>query len=125
MNNLCDVFIENTKAILQDGSAEEKRSAQDTLYTALEAALTMIHPYMPYVTEELWQRLPRRPDDKTSSIVLARYPIFESSLENESAAETYELVLGAAEGARSLTATYLIKGGGKRKFDLYCHSYLC
>lgn len=115
MNNLCDVFIENSKAILQDGSAEEKRSAQDTLYTTLEAALTMIHPFMPYVTEELWQRLPRRPDDKTPSIVLAKYPVHDSSLENVSAAETYELVLGAAEGARSLTATYMIKGGGKRK----------
>jgi len=49
-NHLCDVYIENSKAILQDGTPEEKLSAQETLYSALESALTLIHPYMPFLT---------------------------------------------------------------------------
>jgi len=45
---------------MRDGTPEQKKSAQDTLYTALEGGLKLLHPYMPFVTEELWQRLPRR-----------------------------------------------------------------
>jgi valyl-tRNA synthetase len=111
-NHLCDVYIENSKAIIQDGTPEEKRSAIDTLYTALEGALTMIHPYMPFLTEELWQRLPRRPDDKTRSIVLAKYPVYEASMDDPNSDEAYELVLGISKGIRSLMAEYSLKDEG-------------
>jgi valyl-tRNA synthetase len=70
-DELCDVFIENSKAIISDGNPEERKSAMDTLYTALEGALRMIHPFMPFLSEELWQRLPRRPGDKAPSITVA------------------------------------------------------
>jgi valyl-tRNA synthetase len=66
------VFIENSKAIIQDGTPEQKKSATNTLYTAIEGALLMIHPFMPFLSEELWQRLPRRPGDKTPSITVAK-----------------------------------------------------
>jgi valyl-tRNA synthetase len=51
-NDLCDVFIENSKAIIDNGTEQEKLSAFNTLYSALEGALLMIHPYMPFITEE-------------------------------------------------------------------------
>jgi len=114
-NSLCDVFIENSKAILQDGTEEEKRSAMNTLYTALEGGLTMIHPYMPYLTEELWQRLPRRPEDKTPSIVLAQYPTYDATMDDPASEAAYELVLGISRGIRSLMAEYSIKEEGKGK----------
>jgi valyl-tRNA synthetase len=115
-SQLCDVYIENSKAIIQDGTEEEKRSALDTLYTTLEGGLTMIHPYMPFVTEELWQRLPRRPEDKTPSIVLARYPVYDSKLDDSSSEEAYELVLGIARGIRSLMAEYSLKDKAESSF---------
>jgi valyl-tRNA synthetase len=115
LNSLCDVFIENSKAIIQDGNAEEKLSAMNTLYTALEGGLTMIHPYMPYLTEELWQRLPRRPEDKTPSIVLAQYPIYDEGMDDPASEAAYELVLGISKGIRSLMAEYSIKEEGKGK----------
>lgn len=52
LSNLCDVFIENSKGIIQDGTKEEAESALQTLYSSLEAALLLIHPFMPFVTEE-------------------------------------------------------------------------
>lgn len=110
---LCDVYIENSKAILQDGTEEEKRSARDTLYTALEAALTMISPYMPFLTEELWQRLPRRPDDRTPSIVLAKYPVHDPKMDDPVLEEAYELVLGISKGIRSLMVEYSLKEEGQ------------
>lgn len=51
--NLCDVYIENSKSILQDGTPDEAHSAQQSLYTALEGGLTMIHPVTPFLSEEL------------------------------------------------------------------------
>ncbi|TVY85204.1 Mitochondrial Valine--tRNA ligase, partial [Lachnellula suecica] len=110
---LCDVYIENSKAILQDGTPEEKRSAIDTLYTALEGALTMIHPYMPFLTEELWQRLPRRPEDKTPSIVLAKYPTYDATMDDAASEDAYELVLGISKGIRKLMAEYALKDEAK------------
>lgn len=112
-NHLCDVYIENSKAIIQDGTEEEKISAINTLYTALEGALTMIHPFMPFLTEELWQRLPRRPEDKTPSIVKAKYPVYDAAMDNPQAEEAYELVLGVSRGIRSLMAEYSLKDEAK------------
>ena len=54
--------------------AEARLSAQNTLYTVLDNGLRLLHPFMPFVTEELWQRLPRRPTDQTPSIMLAKFP---------------------------------------------------
>lgn len=112
-SQLCDVYIENSKSIIQDGTPDEQRSAKDTLYTALEGALTMIHPFMPFLTEEMWQRLPRRPGDSTPSIVKAKYPVYEAELDDATSEEAYELLLGISKGVRSLMADYLIKDEGK------------
>ena len=107
--NLCDVYIENSKSIIQNGTAEEQHSAQQTLYTALEGGLTMIHPFMPFLTEELWQRLPRRPGDDCPSIVKAAYPTYQKSLDDKASEEAYELILAVSRSIRSLAAEYDIK----------------
>ncbi len=59
--------------------AEAKKSAQQTLYTCLDNGLRLLHPFMPFVTEELWQRLPRRLNDSTPSIMLSSFPVSVSS----------------------------------------------
>jgi valyl-tRNA synthetase len=56
-------------------SATMRRSVQQTLYTCLDHGLRLLHPFMPFVTEELWQRLPRRPNDSTPSIMISSYPV--------------------------------------------------
>ncbi|KAF1959129.1 valyl-tRNA synthetase-like protein [Byssothecium circinans] len=109
---LCDTYIENSKAIFDEGSDEEKESAKQTLYTALEGGLLMLHPFMPFLTEELWQRLPRREGDKTPSITIASFPEYrEEFLDNDAEAE-YELLVNCSEGLRSLAAEYGIKESG-------------
>ena len=92
-----------------DGTEEERNSAIQTLYTALEAALTLIHPFMPFITEEMWQRMPRRPEDDTKSIMVAKYPQYNALLDDPEAETAYELVLGCTKAARSLMAEYSLK----------------
>lgn len=111
-DDLFGVYIENSKTIILDGTPEEARSAKDTLYTALETGLRLISPFMPFLTEELWQRLPRRPGDDTISITIALYPEYEASLDDPDAVTAYELVLGCSKGIRSLMADYAIKDVG-------------
>ncbi|EFQ92380.1 hypothetical protein PTNB73_09823 [Pyrenophora teres f. teres] len=108
---LCDTYIENSKAIFDEGSEEQKESAKQTLYTAIEGGLTMIHPFMPFLTEELWQRLPRRQGDKTPSITIATFPQYSQEFDDETANAEYELLVDSAKGLRSLTAEYAIKEG--------------
>ncbi|KAL9120281.1 MAG: hypothetical protein Q9187_003160 [Circinaria calcarea] len=117
--HLCDAFIENSKSLLDNGSAEEQRSTKNTLYTALEGGLTMIHPFMPFLTEELWQRLPRRPKDSNPTIVKAAYPTYDRSQDDSASEEAYELLLAVSKGIRSLMAEYAIKDNGFVYVQLY------
>ncbi|KAF8539524.1 tRNA synthetases class I-domain-containing protein [Trichophaea hybrida] len=116
--DLCDVYIENSKPLILEGTPEQKRSAQDTLYTCLEGALLLIHPFMPYITEELWQRLPRRPEDTTITVCKAVYPQFTPEFENEKAKKDYDLVFDAVKAIRSLTSEYNIKD----RAEVYIHA---
>jgi valyl-tRNA synthetase len=75
----------------------------------------MIHPYMPFLTEELWQRLPRRQDDETPSIVKAAYPVYDAEMDDPASEEAYELVLGVSKGIRSLMSEYSLKDEAEGK----------
>ncbi|KAF2753134.1 valyl-tRNA synthetase [Pseudovirgaria hyperparasitica] len=111
-DELFDIYIENSKSIITDGTAEEARSAMDTLYTALETGLRLVSPFMPFLTEELWQRLPRRPKDNTSSITIAEYPEYDASIHDPTSESAYELVLGCSKGLRSLLSDYAVREKG-------------
>ncbi|KAK3371896.1 mitochondrial valyl-tRNA synthetase [Podospora didyma] len=110
---LCDTFIENSKAILTDGTPAEQESAQQSLYLALDVALRLLHPFLPFITEELWQRLPRRKGDSNPTVMLSPYPKYEESLEFARDAEDYELGLEIAAGLRSLASDYNIRSDGR------------
>ncbi|PIG88157.1 valyl-tRNA synthetase [Aspergillus arachidicola] len=125
---LCDVFIENSKFLLApEVPAEVQESAKQTLYTALEGALTLIHPVMPFVTEELWQRLPRRPNDNTISIMKARYPEYKAEFNDVEAETAYELILKTSGAIRSILAQYEVKTKGDiiiQTYDATSHKTL-
>ncbi|KAK3943951.1 mitochondrial valyl-tRNA synthetase [Diplogelasinospora grovesii] len=113
-DELCDVFIENSKGLLSDGTPAEQQSVQQTLYRCLDVALRLMHPFMPYITEELWQRLPRSKHVSTPpSVMLAPYPSFEAELEFVSDAEDYELGLKCAQAVRSLASDHKILADGR------------
>ncbi|KAG8933507.1 hypothetical protein FRC02_011707 [Tulasnella sp. 418] len=107
---LCDVYIEAMKPMTDESASPEmKRSAQNTLYTCLDGGLRLLHPFMPFVTEELWQRLPRRTEDPTPSIMLASYPTNDASFDFAEAEKTFDLVFSVIRTTRSLAAQYNIQ----------------
>ena len=113
LTQLCDTFIENTKFIFQEGVPEEQQAAaKQTLYTALEGGLLLLHPIMPFVTEHLWQKLPRRSGDTTKSIMVASYPQYNANFDNPKAAAEYEFIMAISQGVRSLLAQYGFKTPG-------------
>ncbi|KAF9220567.1 hypothetical protein BS17DRAFT_759161 [Gyrodon lividus] len=103
---LCDVYIEAMKP-MTDPTADPKvrTSAQQTLHTCLDYGLRLLHPFMPFVTEELWQRLPRGPNDPPS-IMVSQYPTHDHELQSEDAEKEFDLVFAALRMGRSLTASY-------------------
>jgi valyl-tRNA synthetase len=84
----CDWYLELTKPVLQseESTAAQKRGTRRTLITTLEALLRALHPLMPFITEEIWQRVnpivapltaasrPRATTETVDSIMLAPYP---------------------------------------------------
>jgi len=78
--DLCDFYLESMKPVMQSTLQNEeihrrRCSLRETLYTCLDCGLRLLHPFMPFVTEELFQRLARRPSEVSlESIVVASYP---------------------------------------------------
>jgi valyl-tRNA synthetase len=70
-NDFCDWYLEIAKAPLyRPANAAERNRVQHTLVTVLETVLRLLHPFMPFITEELWQRLPHEGE----SIMVAPFP---------------------------------------------------
>ncbi|KAJ7517304.1 hypothetical protein O6H91_21G017800 [Diphasiastrum complanatum] len=105
---LCDVFIEIIKPVMATDDDSAKEAMRNTLWLCLDNGLRLLHPFMPFVTEELWQRLPRMrlKSDEKFSIMLSAYPSFSEEWNHpdiESQMAVFEAVVRAA---RSLRMTY-------------------
>jgi valyl-tRNA synthetase len=102
-NDFCDWYLELTKPVFQQGSDDEKAETRAVLAHALETALRALHPFAPFVTEDLWQRLPK-PASRPASVCIASYPLADAGREDPAARaqmETLQKVIGAARTVRS------------------------
>jgi valyl-tRNA synthetase len=71
-HELADKILEESKPILQGDNTESKLSRQYTLYTILTTSLKLLHPFMPFITEEIWQSLPHT---DTNMLMVAPWPM--------------------------------------------------
>ncbi|MCL7046507.1 hypothetical protein MKW94_009913 [Papaver nudicaule] len=105
---LCDVFIEAIKPYFMgdDKFSEERSAARDTLWICLDNGLRLLHPFMPYVTEELWQRLPQVAGNlaKKDSIMISEYPSAVKEWTNEEIENEMDLVETLVKSIRSIRA---------------------
>jgi valyl-tRNA synthetase len=88
-NEFCDWYLELSKPILQsdDASEEEKRGTQKTLIEVLESLLRLIHPLMPFITEEIWQQAAPRAGVAGDTIMVQPYPVATGTVDAAAAAD--------------------------------------
>uniref|UniRef100_A0A0C9S2L0 Valine--tRNA ligase, mitochondrial n=1 Tax=Wollemia nobilis TaxID=56998 RepID=A0A0C9S2L0_9CONI len=123
---LCDVFIEIIKPIM---SADEnstsvlmKRATRDTLWICLDNGLRLLHPFMPFVTEELWQRLPQRPGDtaRKESIMISDYPAVVEEWTDDEIESQMALIESTVRSIRSLRMEYKLQPKQRPESFLLC-----
>jgi len=101
-NDFCDWYIEWIKPELNGADRERATVAWQNLFAAFDAALRLLHPVMPFLTEELWHQLPRRADAK--SIALERYPEARGEWRNGAALQEFALVQEVITTVRAIRA---------------------
>ena len=100
--DFCDWYIEWVKPELQGADKERVVAAWRNLFAALDAALRLLHPFMPFITEELWHELPQRPGAK--SIALDVFPEARKEWKNAEALEQFSLIQEAIVALRNIRA---------------------
>ncbi|QBM16656.1 valine--tRNA ligase [Marinobacter sp. JH2] len=112
-NEYCDWYLELAKPCLSDdsGSVEAKRGTRRTLVRVLEAILRLAHPMMPYITEEIWQRIAPLAGKSGDSIMLQPFPQPEESKQDASAKANIEWVKGVIVAVRNIRGEMNISPG--------------
>ncbi|MEA3509502.1 MAG: class I tRNA ligase family protein, partial [candidate division NC10 bacterium] len=98
----CDWYLELVKVRLTtEGDPRAAETGRFLLAHVLEVALRLLHPIMPFITEDIWQRLPR-PNGHAPSIMVSKWPIPDSSLVDPEAVGKMERVMGLIRGIRNI-----------------------
>ncbi|MFU2134180.1 valine--tRNA ligase [Gallibacterium anatis] len=84
-NQFCDWYLELTKPVLNSGSEIQQRGTRHTLITVLEQILRLAHPIIPFITEEIWQKLKGLVNIDADTIMLQPFPQFDANLVDEQA----------------------------------------
>jgi valyl-tRNA synthetase len=110
-SEFCDWYIEAAKVRLREGSVDP--AAQQTLAYVLERSLRLLHPFMPFVTEELWQQLPHAGD----AVIAAPWPVSESRYPEDASA--FESVKEAIRLVRNVRAEQQVEPGRRIPAVIY------
>lgn len=110
-NQFCDWYLELTKPVLWHGSEAEQRATRKTLIEVLETLLRLAHPIMPYITEEIWQRVAPLAGRGGETIMLAAYPEVDAAEQDEQAMADLEWVKRFIVSIRNLRAEMNIPPG--------------
>jgi valyl-tRNA synthetase len=98
-NDFCDWYLEIAKiSLYRAEDRAERQRVQHTLVSVLESTLRLLHPFMPFITEELWQRLPH----EAESIMLARYPRASEAGSDATAEREMALLMQAVTSIRNI-----------------------
>ena len=110
-NQYCDWYLELSKPVLNSEQAtdEEKRGTRHTLVQVLETLLRLMHPVMPFLTEEIWQTIKPLSGKQGATVMLEAYPVADESLQDEQAMNDIEWVKNFVLGIRRIRSEMDIK----------------
>ena len=100
-NNYCDWFVELAKPLLKQDE-DTKYNVQHTLLYALDNALRLLHPIMPFITEEIWQELKTKLKLESDSIMIAQFPEFNADLVDKKSFKDMQWLQAAVLGIRQI-----------------------
>jgi len=103
-NELCDWYLELTKPLLSGSDAAAAQETRDVLVHVLETTLRALHPMMPFITEEIWQNVPRH-DGLGLACAISKYPEAEG-LRDERAERELSWLSGVISAARTIRAEH-------------------
>ncbi len=107
---LCDWYIELTKSRVQAGGASAKRAQQMLVYL-LDGTLRLLHPFMPFITEELWQAIPHDGD----SIMISSWPLFNTAHVFEKEESDFSSIMDVIRAIRARRADMNVPPSKKAK----------
>ena len=110
-DDFCDWYVELSKAALYRGTPAERLHSQRVLVYVLRSALELLHPFMPFITEEIWQKLPHEGE----TIVLAAYPDFDEALADAEAGRQMAMLIEMIQAVRNLRAEVQVPLGQKAR----------
>ncbi len=104
-DDFCSWYIELSKVHLNSDNEIEKQATQETLIYVLNAIVRLLHPFMPFVTEEIYQSIPHLEE----SICIAKWPTVNSQFTNKMINEQFVYLFDIVKGIRNMRASYVIK----------------
>lgn len=114
-NSFCDWYIEAIKDTLYKGSLEEKQNVQKILVDILSGTLSLLHPFMPFITEEIWQNLPHDGD----TIMYAKWPVIADESFYKKDISSMEQVMDSIRQIRNIRAEMNVPIGKKNPIIIY------
>jgi valyl-tRNA synthetase len=102
-NEYCDWYIELVKSRLYGGGEEEKAVCRYVLVRTLKDLLKMLHPFMPFITEEIWSYLPKE-GNKEEFLMKESWPCFDKALEFAEETRRIEATMEAIKSIRNIRA---------------------
>ena len=100
-DDYCDWYIEMTKPRLQGDDEDSKVRAQQVLCYVLTNMLKLLHPFMPFITEEIWQALPREEGETADFLMMSTWPQASEALDFSAEEQAMELVMDAIRAVRT------------------------
>lgn len=113
-DDFCSWYIELSKVHLNSENEVEKRATQETLVYVLNAIVRLLHPFMPFVTEEIYQSIPHL----ESSICIAAWPTVNNELNNSSINDQFQYLFDIIKGIRNMRAQYVIKNSIEMAYSI-------
>ena len=122
-NEFCDWYIEIVKERLYGDDEEDKKVARYTLVRVLKEILTLLHPFMPFITEEIWSYLPQKeakPDNPKNFIIKAQWPEYDQRLTFPEETEKLEMAMSVIKAIRNIRAEADASPGKKLTAVILC-----